>query len=283
MFYSGIADEAGKPIAVQIKAQQALGWSYIEIRNVDGINLTDLPDAEFDKVFEAVNTAGLQVSCFASQLANWARPVTGDFEVDRQELQRAIPRMQRFGTRFIRCMSWPNDKDNPLPQDAWRDTVIERMRVLARMAEDGGVVLVHENCDGWAGQGPQETLELISAVDSPAFKLVYDTGNPVEHDQDGWDYYNQVKEHIIYVHIKDYKKVDGQNSACLPGEGGGAVKAILKDLIARNYPGGLSIEPHLAAVVHLAKEASDPEEAFRLYVQYGQRLEALLEEIKAAP
>jgi sugar phosphate isomerase/epimerase len=276
MFFSGIADEAGKPIAVQIKAQQELGWSHIEIRNVDGVNLTDLPDDAFDRVYAAVTGGGLAVSCFASQLANWARPISGDFAVDMAELERAIPRMRRFGTRFIRCMSWPNDKEDPWPEGRWREEVIARMRRLASVAEEGGVVLVHENCDGWAGQGPEQTLELVREVDSPSLKLVFDTGNPAHHDQNGWEYYRSVKEHIVYIHIKDYKQHEGELSACFPGEGIGCVKEIVADLLAGGYDGGFSIEPHLAAVVHLAKEASDPEEAYRLYVEYGKRLERLV-------
>ncbi len=36
----------------------------------------------------------------------------------------------------------------------------------------------------------------------------------------------------------------------MPGEGQGYVKEILRDLQARGYDGGISIEPHLAAVFH---------------------------------
>ena len=283
MFYSGIADEAGKPIAVQVRAHTTLGFDHIELRNIDGVNVTDLSDAAFDAVYDAVTGAGLRVSCFASQLANWARPISGDFQVDLAELRRAIPRMHRCGTRFIRCMSWPNDKQTPWPDGAWRDEVVRRMRELARIAGDGGVVLVHENCDGWGGQGAAQTLALLSAVGAESFRLVYDTGNPVEHDQDGWEYYRRVKEHIVYVHIKDYKHMpDGARSACFAGEGEGCVKRILADLLAGGYDGGLSIEPHLAAVVHLAQEAADPEEAFKLYVEYGRRLVGLVEAIRGA-
>ena len=282
MFFSGIADEAGKPIDVQIRAQKELGWDHIEIRNVDGVNLTDLTDDVFDEVYRKVTDAGLSVSCFASQLANWARPISGDFDADRAELDRAVPRMQRCGTRFIRCMSWPNDKDNPWREDKWRDEVIRRMRILAETASAGGVILVHENCDGWAGQGAEQTLEFLSEVDSPGLKLVFDTGNPVHHAQNAWQYFNAVKEQVIYIHVKDYLETDDGFSACFPGEGLGDVKQILSDLFSRGYDGGLSIEPHLAAVVHLAKEASDPKEAYRLYVEYGRRTAALVAELRGA-
>ena len=55
------------------------------------------------------------------------------------------------------------------------------------------------------------------------------------------------------------------------GKGG-----MFRDLISSGYDGGLSIEPHLAAVAHLAKEASDPEQAYKLYLEYGRKLVALV-------
>lgn len=279
MFLSGIADEAGKPIDVQIKAHRELGWKHIEIRNVDGVNLTDVPDAKFDEIFTKVNAAGLKVSCFASQLCNWSRPVTNDFAVDVAELKRAIPRMHRFNTKFIRCMSYPNNKEKPLPEAAWKKEVIRRLKELAKMAEDGGVILVHENCDGWGGQGASQTLELLAAVGSKSLKLVFDTGNTVFHGQDSYDYYSKVKEHVVYVHIKDGQKKDGKTVACYPGEGLGAVREICKDRLATAPDGGFSIEPHLAAAVHLGKEAKD-QEAYRIYVEYGRRMTALLKDVR---
>ena len=153
MFYSGIADEGAEDLAGQIKAHQELGWKHIELRNLCGTNLTDISDEEFEQATAALAEGGLEVSCFASQLANWARPIDNDFDIDRQELARAIPRMQKLGTRCIRCMSYPNSQP-PLEDGQWRAQVVERLKELVKMAEDGGVTLVHENCNGWGGLGP---------------------------------------------------------------------------------------------------------------------------------
>ncbi len=282
MFFSGIADEAGSDLDRQVKAHLELGWSHIEIRNVDGVNLTDVDDARFEEIHAAVSDAGLQVSCFASQLANWARPIDGSFDVDRQELERAIPRMQKMGTEFIRTMSYPNSSP-PLSDADWRKTVVERMKELCRIARDGGVTLVHENCNGWGGQGAQQTMDLLSDVGSERLKLVFDTGNPCQYSQDAWEYYTGVQEEIVYVHIKDYVPGDGDGAeevACYPGEGCGYVREICSDLLERGYDGGFSIEPHITSVIHLHQEADDPELAFKTYVEYGRRLERLFHEVR---
>lgn len=296
MFYSGIADEASPALPRQIEAHRTLGWSHIELRNIDGKNATDLPDDVFDLVARRLQEGGLAVSCFASQLANWSRPIDSDFEKDSSELRRAIPRMKRLGAPFIRCMSYPNAKV-PWGDPEWRRETVRRMKVLAAMAEEGDVTLVHENCSGWGGQGPRQTLELLEDVGSERLKLVFDTGNPAQYGQDAWEYYEGVRDHIVYVHVKDYTlSTDstgspgsttgpgekGKEVAVFPGAGACSVREIIADLLQRGYDGGFSIEPHITSVIHLHEEASDPELAYRTYIEYGRRLEALVRAIRGS-
>ena len=281
MFLSGIADEAASDIDRQIAAHLALGWKYIEVRNVSGTNLTDLDDAEFERVAGLLADAGLRVSCFAAQLANWARPIDSDLAADVAALRRAIPRMQQMGTTFIRCMSYPNS-DPPLDDAAWRRETVRRMKELAQIAADGGVTLVHENCSGWGGQGARQSMELLADVGSDSLRLVFDTGNPLQYEQDTWEYYEGVKDAIVYVHIKDYfpRETGKQEIACFPGEGAGYVREIVSDLLANGYDGGFSMEPHITSVIHLDQEASDPQRAYDTYIEYGRRFEALLRDIR---
>jgi len=280
MFFSGISDEAGKPIETQIKAHKELGWNYLEIRNVDGENLTLMDDAKFDEVYRKVNDAQMNVSCFGGCIANWSRPITGDFQVDIDELKKAIPRMKKFGTKFIRIMSWPNDENNPVSEIEWEKKVIERLKDLSIIAEDGEIVMVHENCNGWAGESPENSLKMLSEVSSPSLKLVFDTGNTVFHGQDAMYFYSKIKEHIVHVHIKDAIMLpDGKPQTTYCGEGHAYVPEILQDLKNNDYEGGISIEPHLAAAVHLGKEATS-EEAYKTYITYGKKLIEIVNNLK---
>jgi sugar phosphate isomerase/epimerase len=282
MFYSGISDESGQDIATQIKAHQELGWDHLELRMIEGENLTQLEEAKFDAVYGAVTDAGMKVSCFASAVANWARPISCDPTIDEEDLKRAIPRMKRFGTQFIRVMSYPNDKDAPLEEPEWRRESIRRMKNLARIAEDGGVTLVHENCSGWGGLSSENSNILLREVNSPALKVVFDTGNPVTYGQNAWDYYKDVQKDIVYVHIKDARKVDGVDHYCMCGDGDGYVREIVSDLLASGYDGGFSIEPHLAAVIHSGQQAESAEALYKSYTDYGRKLMEIVESIEAA-
>ena len=279
MYISGISDEAGQPIEVQIKAHNDLGWDHMELRMVDGTNITQLSDSDFDRVCDALAEAGKKVSCFGSAVANWARPITCDPQIDRDDMATAIPRMKRLGTEFIRVMSYPNDADNPVSDSEWRNEAIARMKVLAKMGEDAGITLAHENCSGWGGLSAENSNILLGEVNSPALKVVFDTGNPVTYGQDSWEYYQSVRKDIAYVHIKDAKKVNGEDVYTFCGEGEGAVKEILADLLGSGYDGGISIEPHLAAVIHTGASTDNADELYQSYTEYGRRLMSIVEGI----
>lgn len=280
MFFSGISDEAGQAIDSQIAAHKELGWNHLELRIVDGQNLTMLSDAAFDAVYEKVTAAGMSVSCFASAIANWARPITCDPAIDIEDLQRAIPRMHRFGTRFIRIMSYPNDKDHPVPEPEWRQEAIRRMKALAAIAEDGGIILAHENCSGWGGLSAENSNILLGEVGSPALKVVFDTGNPPTYRQNSWEYYQSVYKDIVYVHIKDARVVDDKDVYTYCGDGDGYVKEIVGDLLARGYDGGFSIEPHVAAIIHTGQKAGTDQHLYESYVEYGRRLMRIVEDVR---
>ena len=206
--------------------------------------------------------------------------ITCDPSVDIDDLHQAIPRMQRFGAKFIRVMSYPNDKDDPVSDDEWHKEAVKRMKALARIAEDGGIILAHENCSGWGGLSAENSNTLLGEVDSPALKVVFDTGNPVTYRQDAWEYYQAVYNDIVYVHIKDAKIVDGEEVYTYCGEGDGYVKEIVGDLLAKGYDGGFSIEPHLAAIIHTGEKTNDASKLYDSYTEYGRRLMKLVDEVK---
>ncbi|MCM8766562.1 MAG: sugar phosphate isomerase/epimerase [Candidatus Omnitrophica bacterium] len=274
MIFTGISDEAGQAIEIQIKAHKELGWDYIELRNVDQENLTMMSEEKFEEVYKKVIEANMKVSCFSSCIANWATKISGDFKKDYDELKRAIPRMKKFNTKYIRVMSWPNDKDNPWDEEKWSKEVIRRMKELVKIAQDNQIIIVHENCSGWGGESPDNMVRLVEEMDSPNFKLLYDTGNVLHYNKgiDPWDFYMKVKPYIEYIHIKDY---DEKGKATFPGEGRAKVKEILTDLKKSGYKGFVSIEPHLASVVHEGK-VGDPEITYKTYITYGKKLMALL-------
>ena len=91
--FTGFADEAEKTLAEQISTLQEVGWSAIELRLLDGKNVCDLTDDEWNQTWERLQAANIEVVGFGGQIGNWARPIDSDFQVDLDELRRIAPRM----------------------------------------------------------------------------------------------------------------------------------------------------------------------------------------------
>ncbi|MDR0718315.1 MAG: sugar phosphate isomerase/epimerase [Treponema sp.] len=278
---TGIADEGGESIERQIANHKALGWETIELRNVEKINICEMDDRQFDKVQGAMEKAGMRAAAFGSAIANWARPITGEFSRDREDLIRAIPRMRLLNTKFIRIMSYPNDG---LEEKVWKNETFSRITELTHIAEGEGVVLLLENCDGWASTSPHALKEILSRINSPALQVVFDTGNPVSHGGDSqavWDFYYAALPRLVHFHIKDCKVQRGSEKTVhtYPGKGDCCIFEIMKDLISRGYRGMFSIEPHILIQVHLGSDSPESTEPQKMYLEYGRQANQMLDTI----
>jgi sugar phosphate isomerase/epimerase len=288
--YTGFADEAAAGIRGQIEATKRLGWASIESRAIDGVNLTDIGEAEFDEVEAALSGSGVRIDCFGSAVANWGKDPRKDEDFGRSvaELSRAIPRMKRLGTTMLRGMSYGIVREAPPDDPGVAKLVISRLLPLVRMCEEAGVLYLHENCMNYGGQSPDHTMRLLEAIDSPAFGLIYDMGNPpFSFDRRGpepwklqssWEFYERVKPSVKHVHIKDCVYIGPSEGIfpkarfTMPGEGDGDVLRIVEDIVKSGYDGFLSIEPHTETVFHEASGLSPEASKMAAYVEYGKRL-----------
>ena len=292
MIFCGIGDEAGNSLSSQLQATRELGWRHLEARNIQvpgfpKANLHDLPDPAFEKACELLQESGVSVYCFGSTLMNWAKKASDPFDITLAELKRALPRLKRLNTRFIRIMSFkPEETEYRIPQ-----AVKERVREVVMRLADAGVQAVHENCMNYGGMSSDHALELLEAV--PGLQWVFDTANPVFNTdrskakpwprQDAWQFWTAVRHAVVHIHVKDARWNDARNDAdyTWPGEGDGAVRRILADAIGRGYSGAISIEPHMVAVFHDAQSQAQDEALRANFVEYGRRLESLVAEIRS--
>ncbi|WP_416484060.1 sugar phosphate isomerase/epimerase family protein [Streptomyces sp. CL12] len=277
---TGIGDEAAPGADGQLAALRRLGWNSVELRNVDGTALADLSPTAFEELARRLMDDGFTVVAVASRIGNWSRPVTGDIGPDLAELDVLAERCAALGCRLVRIMSYPDDG---LPEREWADRVLARTAVLADRAARAGLVLVHENCAGWAGDRADRALRLLRAVDSPALRLLFDIGNGVPYGYDAPAMLRDLAPYVEHVHIKDAVRLpDGSTAYTLPGAGAAGVAECLRILAAHGYRGALSLEPHLAVRPHegLTRAGAD---AADLFVRAGQALVALLKDLADGP
>ena len=282
---TGFADEASRDLHKQIQATRDIGWSALSARMVGDKNIHELPQDEFDQVADSLDEAGISVPEFGSLIANWGKKITSDFDVTLAEIDRAIPRMHRLGTKLVRVMSYAQEPWGRDQQEAER---FRRLRTIVNRFSEAGLTAVHENCMNWGGFSADHSLQLVDEV--PGLKLVFDTGNPVfQRDrskpepfpwQDPFEFWEKVRDHVVHIHIKDCLNPvsdDLEPEYTMPGEGQAMIREILGDAKSRGYTGWIAIEPHVATVFHAADPtAVDWQQCYDSYVEYGRRFEELL-------
>lgn len=281
MIITGFTDEVSDNLSLQIKALKELGWNHIDLRTIDGKNVSSLTDREFDLIHKQLTENEIQISCFGSTIANWSRDALLSFDQDMLEMKNSIQHMQKADVRFIRIMSYKVDTPLRLGSD-YEKTVIANIKEIVRLAEDNGIVCLHENCETWGGQSCHHSLRLLEEVNSPALKLVFDTGNPVNTRyiagdepfsfQNSVKFFQEVHEHVEYLHIKDANWVGDSLHYTFPGEGEGHVPEILGLIKKYDMDIPVSIEPHVAVVFHDPSVTTSSAERWDNFIDYGKRL-----------
>lgn len=244
---SGFSDEIHPSVDTQFQVLKKLGITYFEPRGIDGKSIAELSDEEVVSLREKMEGYGILASSIGSPIGkvNLKEPFAEHFDL----FKRVVEIARRLDTKYIRMFSFYHDGgDNWSPEE--REEVLSRLRRMIDHAREQGVVLLHENEKGIYGDTADRCADLMKELGCDSFRAVFDPANFVQCGQDTKYAYEQLKEHIAYMHIKDALMEDGR--VVPSGAGDGNVEEILKRLFDSGYDGFLSLEPHLGSFAGLA-------------------------------
>ena len=160
---SGFADEISQDLGEQLAVLAAEGITHLELRSVWSANVADLDDAGVARFRRELDGAGVRVSAIGSPVGKIA--VDAPLGPELERLRRVADIAESLGTAIVRVFSFfiPTGE----PPERYRQQVIDRMRALAAIAEQRGLVLAHENEKEIYGDLPERCAGLIEAVSSP--------------------------------------------------------------------------------------------------------------------
>ena len=239
---SGFADEIADDFDEQLAVLEKLDIGAIDIRGVDGTNVLDLTDEEAETAAEKVDGQGLSVTSIGSPIGKIG--IEDPFGPHLDRLDVAIDRADQFGTDQIRVFSYYiPEGESPA---AYREEVLDRTAEMVGLAEDRGVTLLHENEKDIYGDTPGRCRDLLTTIDSNAYRAVFDPANFLEIGVEAYpDALLDVIEFVDQLHIKDATK--GERGEIKPaGEGDGHIPDVLDAFQRRGFSGAASLEPHLA-------------------------------------
>ena len=229
------ADEANKNIDGQIRAMLRNGLQGLEIRNVDGTNVTDITLEKAREVRRKLEENGLVTWSVGSPIGK--QPVAADFAPELDRFKHTLALAQELGASNIRLFSFFIPKE----ENAENHTglVIDRLGQFLEAAQGSGVTLCHENEKGIYGDIASRCLKIHQQL--PELKAIFDPANFVQCGEDTRKAWELLKNYVHYLHIKD-----AMPDGCVvpAGAGEGNVAHIVNDYLTRDGR-AMTIEPHL--------------------------------------
>ena len=249
---SAFADEASSMLDEQIKVLQEEGISLIELRGVDGKNVSGLTIEEAANVKAKLDAAGIRLSALGSP---YGKASLGQaFDEHLASFKHGLELCKVLDCKRIRMFSFYPAEGATAEET--RTEVLRRLEIMLTLAEEAGVQLVHENEKGIYGEDTARNADLLN-VFGDRIGFAFDPANFVQCRVNTLEAYEQLHDRITYMHIKDALLADG--AVVSAGNGDGHVAEILGRLNAeREGEVILTVEPHLTVFAGL-KNLQDEE------------------------
>ena len=225
------ADEADQRITGQIAAMQRNGIRLLEIRGVDGENISVLSPAKVREVAHLLQENGIAVWSIGSPTGKVT--LRDDWNAHLDSFKGMLDAAGTLGASAFRMFSFYDAQNE-------KDEVIDRLGTLCDIAGSYSIKLCHENEKGIFGDTPERTRILLDAL--PQLGGIFDPANFIQCGAEILPAWELLKDRIDYLHVKDALK----NGSVVPaGYGAGHLETVVRDFLSR---GGqvLTLEPHLA-------------------------------------
>ena len=238
LFLSAFSDEYAEDLKAQCQALNGFGIGYMEMRGVNGKNVSTLSKAEVKETKSILKDYGIKVSSIGSPLGKIK--LDGDLNGHLETAKRLFETANELGAKNIRMFSFylPDGKTSA----ECKGKVFDELSKLVQLSEEYGVLLCHENEALIYGESPEKCLEILEYFGGK-MKAVFDMGNFVLDGYKPMNAYKLLQNHIEYFHIKDALYA----GAIVPaGKGEAQIKEILDDYKTNGKKDTfITLEPHL--------------------------------------
>lgn len=236
---SAFADEYADSFDEQLKALAKFEIENIEIRHIDGKNISVLTENEIKESKAKLDLYGINTSAIGSPIGKIT--LNGDIEAHFETAKRIFEYANILNTRYVRIFSFYAPEGKEICD--MKEEVLTLLEKLLLLAKTHGVTLCHENEAKIYGDIPCRCKELLDYFGGE-LKCVFDMGNFVLEGVDPYpEAYELLKDHIAYFHIKDALS---QGAIVPAGKGEARIQEIISahTKYSKNdfY---VSLEPHL--------------------------------------
>lgn len=225
------ADESASSIEGQIEALKRNNIDYLELRSVDGKNVSKLTDEEALAIYDKLNASDVKVWSIGSPLGKV--DIECDFEEYKNTARRICKIAKIFHTDRIRMFSFFHAYEKS-------EKVHKYLKEFTDIAKEENVTMYHENEKDIYGDVLKRVVEILDR--NSELHSVYDPANYIQTGEYADDTLNALVDRTDYFHIKDVIRSTGELVPA--GYGDGKIDKLIEMIGKRDVV--LSVEPHLA-------------------------------------
>lgn len=225
------ADESASSIEGQIEALKRNNIDYLELRSVDGKNVSKLTDEEALAIYDKLNASDVKVWSIGSPLGKV--DIDCDFEEYKNTARRICKIAKIFHTDRIRMFSFFHAYEKS-------EKVHKYLKEFTDIAKEENVTMYHENEKDIYGDVLKRVVEILDR--NSELHSVYDPANYIQTGEYADDTLNALVDRTDYFHIKDVIRSTGELVPA--GYGDGKIDKLIEMIGKRDVV--LSVEPHLA-------------------------------------
>jgi L-ribulose-5-phosphate 3-epimerase len=211
-----ITDEFSPDLQTALDAMSKIGLTGAELRVVWGKNIMDLSDDELARAKDMIQSKNMQVMSIASPVLKCVLPNAPEVDTRFQQdifnskhtfddqprlADHAVKVAKTFGAKIIRVFSYWRTV-NP---EACYDQILEALRKLSDLAAQHDLIIGLENEHACNIGTAVESAKILSMLDHPNLKLVWDPANALVGGETPYPFgYDKLpKSRIAHIHVKD--------------------------------------------------------------------------------
>ena len=196
---SAFADEYKTEFDGQLEGLNKFGIDYIELRFVDGVNVSALTPEQVKMVKKKLAEKNIKVSAIGSPLGKIN--TADDMDSEMAKAERVFAIANELESKNIRMFSFYLDERRTKEEN--RAIVFSSLERMVKLASKYGVTLCHENEAKIYGESPEACREILDYFGGE-MKCVFDMGNfRLDAYEPYPKAYNLLRDYIEYFHIKD--------------------------------------------------------------------------------
>jgi sugar phosphate isomerase/epimerase len=255
-----ITDGISRDLDYALKVMTEEGLQYAELQFIWDKEVGDQSPEEIKRVKELIARYKMKVPCitrhnFVGMPVMTTEPEDEAYRQHLAGLKRSINLAKELGTDLVRIMSFRkemiifghNGAEQWVASTGSWDKLLKLLEIPVRVAEDQGITLAVETGNNAMITSGYLARKLIDDMGSKNLKIIWDIPNTLYCTDIPYpDAYEQIKDHIAHIHIKDCKMDISRATVTFCPLGQGAMAPYLEGIMGAlkrdNYQGVVSIE-----------------------------------------